>query len=65
MDYELSEEELDILEAFENGELRSVADAPHEMKAAYQAARGTLDEIEGSQVGFRHDSPPVRSAGSE
>jgi len=47
VDHELSEEELAILEGFENGELRSVVDAPYEKKAAYQAARGTLDEIEG------------------
>ena len=64
MNHEPSKEERDILEAFENGELRSVADAPYEMEAAHQAARGTLDEIESHQVGFRHHSPPVRSTGS-
>ena len=64
MDHELSEEEREILEAFENGQLRTVADAPHEMEAARQIARNTLNKIKGHQAGFRHDSPAVRRAGS-
>ena len=46
MDYELTDEERDILERFERGELRPAPDAEREMEMARQAARNTLDELE-------------------
>ena len=44
MDYELTEEERDILERFERGELRRSPDAEREMEIALLAARNTLNE---------------------
>ncbi len=45
--YEMSPEEKEILEAFENGELTPAHDAQHQLEMARQAARNTLKMIEG------------------
>lgn len=45
MDYGLTDEERDILERFERGEMRSIPDAQREMAVAREAARNTPDEI--------------------
>lgn len=44
MNDKLSAEERDVLDRFERGELRSVADIEHEIEAARRAARQTLDK---------------------
>lgn len=48
-DYGLGEEEQDILEHFEWGELNSPTDAEREMELARQSARNTL-----ANPAFRH-----------
>ena len=45
MSEELTEEERDILERFEKGELRSVPDLEHQLQAAREMARNTLNKI--------------------
>ncbi len=44
MDDKLSEEERDILNRFERGELRSAPDAERQMEIARQAARNTFNK---------------------
>lgn len=44
MNEKLSPEEREILDRFERGELRSVADAERELEAARQAARNTFNK---------------------
>ena len=44
MNDKLDEEERDILERFERGELRSAPDAEHEVELARQAARSTFNK---------------------
>ena len=64
MDYELTDEERDILERFERGELRPAPDAEREMEMARQAARNTLDELEQALSGDDDvTSNPPRSSG--
>ena len=64
--YELSPEEKDILEAFENGELTPVSDVQQQLEMARQAAHNTLKMIEGQQTVFGGRSSsmsgPVRSS---
>lgn len=54
MNYELDDEERDILERFERGELRRAADAEREMKIARQAARNALNELEKADMALHH-----------
>lgn len=58
MNYELSAEEREILQRFEQGELRSATSAPHEMEVAYQAARNAIEELEKHPRALRCDSSP-------
>ena len=44
MNDRLNTEERDILDRFEQGELRSVADVEREIKVAHQAARNTFNK---------------------
>ena len=44
MTYTFDEEERDILDRFERGELRSVANVESEIEAAVQTARNTLNK---------------------
>ena len=44
-DYELDEEELEILEWFQRGELRSPPKVGQEMELAVEAARNTLEAL--------------------
>ena len=62
--YELNPEEREILEAFENGELISVPNAEHQREVARQAARNTLEMMEGQQAAFRYSSSPKSRPGS-
>ena len=64
MSDELSPEEKEILEAFENGELTPVHDAQHQLEVARQAARNTLKMIEGQQVVFGYGSSSMSGTGS-
>ena len=64
MSYELSPEEKEILEAFENGELIPVHDAQHQSEIARQAARNTLKRIEGEQVVFGYGSSSMSGTDS-
>ncbi len=45
MNYELDSEEQEILNAFENGKLKSVPDAEQKLREAREAARNTLDRM--------------------
>jgi hypothetical protein len=45
MNYELDSEEQEILNAFENGKLKSVHDAEQKLREAREAARNTLDRM--------------------
>ncbi len=45
MNYELTDEEREILERFERGELRRSSDADRELEIALQAARNTLNDL--------------------
>ncbi len=45
MDRNLNAEELDILERFERGELKSVPNLEQEIEWARQAARNTMNKI--------------------
>ncbi len=64
MSYELSPEEKEILDAFENSELTPVHDAQHQREIARQAARNALKMIEGQQVVFGHGSSSMSGTGS-
>ncbi len=64
MSDELSPEDKEILEAFENGELAPVHDAQHQLEIARQAARNTLKMIEGQQVVFGYGSSSMGGTGS-
>ena len=46
MNYELTDEEREILERFERGELRRSSDADRELEIALQAARNTLNDLD-------------------
>ena len=46
MNYELTDEEREILERFERGELHRSSDADRELEIALQAARNTLNDLD-------------------
>ena len=46
VNYELTDEEREILERFERGELRRSSDADRELEIALQAARDTLNDLD-------------------
>ena len=46
VNYELTDEEREILERFERGELRRSSDADRELEIALQAARNTLNDLD-------------------
>ena len=58
MNYELSAEEREILQRFEQGELRSATSAPHEMEMAHEAARNAINEVDKQHIALRYDSSP-------
>ena len=46
VNYELTDEEREILERFERGELHRSSDADRELEIALQAARNTLNDLD-------------------
>jgi len=55
----LSPEEREILDRFERGELRPVADAERELEAARLAAANTLNKARRVSAGHPVDEPPT------
>lgn len=60
MNDKLTSEEIEILEAFENGELRSVPNVEREIEWAQEAARRTLARNSKAGMVDQHDSPKQR-----
>ncbi len=55
----LSPDEREVLDRFERGELRPVADAERELEAARQAAANTLNKTQRVGAGHPVDKPPT------
>ena len=57
MNYDLTSEEVEILEAFEKGELRSVPNVEQEIEWAREAARRTLERLSKTGMVDKRERP--------